>query len=47
MGFAEEEQLAAAIRAGEMDARADDVIACLRALVRRRLAVAHPGYDNE
>nr|WP_128618773.1 DUF6285 domain-containing protein [Mycobacterium lepraemurium] len=47
LGFAEEEQLAAAIRAGEMDARADDVIACLRTLVRRRLAVAHPGYDNE
>lgn len=47
LGFADEEQLAAAIRAGEMDGRADDVIACLRALVRRRLAVAHPGYDNE
>ncbi|APT12336.1 DUF6285 domain-containing protein [Mycobacterium avium] len=47
LGFAEEEQLAAAIRAGEMDGRADDVIACLRTLVRRRLAVAHPGYDNE
>ncbi|WP_104182851.1 DUF6285 domain-containing protein [Mycobacterium avium] len=47
LGFAEEEQLAAAIRAGEMDGRADDVIACLRTLVRHRLAVAHPGYDNE
>lgn len=47
LGFAEEEQLAAAIRAGEMDGRADNVIACLRTLVRRRLAVAHPGYDNE
>ncbi|ETB14144.1 hypothetical protein O980_03285 [Mycobacterium avium subsp. paratuberculosis 08-8281] len=42
LGFADEEQLAAAIRAGEMDGRADDVIACLRALVRRRLAVAIP-----
>ncbi|ETZ66378.1 hypothetical protein FCV17_22980 [Mycobacterium avium subsp. hominissuis] len=47
LGFAEEEQLAAAIRTGEMDGRAEDVIACLRTLVRRRLAVAHPGYDNE
>jgi hypothetical protein len=47
LGFADEERLAAAIRAGEMDARADDVTACLRTLVRRRLAVAHPGYDSE
>jgi hypothetical protein len=47
LGFAHEEQLAAAIRAGELDARADDVAACLRTLVRRRLAVAHPGYDSE
>jgi hypothetical protein len=47
LGFADEEQLAAAIRAGDLDARADDVTACLRTLVRRRLAVAHPGYDSE
>lgn len=47
LGFADEEQLAAAIRAGQMDGKADDVIACLRTLVRRRLAVAHPGYDSE
>ena len=47
LGFADEEQLAAAIRAGELDARADDVTACLRTLVRRRLAVAHPRYDTE
>ena len=47
LGFADEEQLAAAIRAGDMDARADQVTACLRILVRRRLAVAHPGYDSE
>jgi hypothetical protein len=45
LGFADEEELAAAIRAGKMDGRADDVTACLRILVRRRLAVAHPGYD--
>jgi uncharacterized protein DUF6285 len=47
LGFADEDQLAAAIRAGELDARGEDVTACLRTLVRRRLAVAHPGYDTE
>jgi Domain of unknown function (DUF6285) len=47
LGFADEEQLAAAIRAGDMDGQADQVTACLRILVRRRLAVAHPGYDSE
>jgi hypothetical protein len=47
LGFADEEQLAAAIRAGELDGRPDDVTACLRTLVRRRLAVAHPGYDSD
>jgi Domain of unknown function (DUF6285) len=47
LGFADEEQLAAAIRAGKLDGRPEDVTACLRTLVRRRLAVAHPGYDSE
>lgn len=47
LGFSDEEQLAAAIRAGELDERAADVTACLRTLVRHRLAVAHPGYDIE
>jgi len=47
LGFPDEEQLAAAIRAGELDERADDVLAGLRILVRNRLAVAHPGYDIE
>lgn len=46
-GFDDEAQLAAAIRAGELDGRAADVTACLRTLVRHRLAVAHPGYDSE
>ena len=46
LGFADEAALAAAIRAGELADR-PDVTACLRALVRRRLAVAHPGYDSE
>ncbi|HEY3996887.1 MAG TPA: DUF6285 domain-containing protein [Mycobacterium sp.] len=47
LGLPNEQALAAAIRAGELDGRADDVIACLRTLVRRRLTVAHPGYDSE
>jgi Domain of unknown function (DUF6285) len=45
LGFTDEAELAAAIRAGELDDRADDVTACLRVLVRQRLAAAHPGYD--
>jgi hypothetical protein len=47
LGFPDEEQLAAAIRAGELDERAADVLSGLRTLVRNRLAVAHPGYDSE
>ncbi len=47
LGFPDEEQLAAAIRAGELDERAGDVLSGLRTLVRNRLAVAHPGYDSE
>ena len=47
LGFADEEELAAAIRAGELVGRDDEVTACLRTLVGRRLAVAHPGYDSE
>jgi hypothetical protein len=46
LGFADEAQLAAAIRAGAMDDREGEVLPTLRALVRRRLAVAHPGYDE-
>ncbi|BBX39641.1 phosphotransferase family protein [Mycobacterium simiae] len=47
LGFADEQQLAAAIRAGDLGERAGDVLAGLRTLVRNRLAVAHPGYDSE
>jgi aminoglycoside phosphotransferase (APT) family kinase protein len=48
LGFADEAGLAAAIRAGDLQVRSGtDVAACLRTLVRRRLAVAHPGYDTE
>jgi Domain of unknown function (DUF6285) len=46
LGFADEMQLAAAIRAGELDSRAGELLPCLRTLVRHRLAVAHPGYET-
>lgn len=46
VGFDDEAQLAAAIRAGALDTDADKVVSCLRALVGRRLSVAHPGYDR-
>lgn len=46
LGFVDEEELATAIRAGELDGRAREVTACLRTLVRRRVAAAHPGYDS-
>ena len=46
LGSADEAELAAAIRRGDLDGRADDVAACLRALVRHRLAAAHPGYED-
>ncbi|MGV9796432.1 DUF6285 domain-containing protein [Mycobacterium sp. NPDC003449] len=45
VGFDTEDALAAAIRAGELDDRPEDVTACLRTLVRHRLTVAHPGYE--
>lgn len=47
LGFADEATLAAAIRAGDLDDRRQEVTACLRELVRHRLAVAHPGYERE
>jgi len=45
LGYADEDVLAAAIRAGDLDGREAEVMSCLRELVRHRLAVAHPGYD--
>jgi len=46
LGFRDERALAAAIRKGDLDDRGPEVVACLHALVGRRLAVAHPGYDD-
>jgi hypothetical protein len=46
LGFADEAGLAAAIRAGELEGRGTEITACLRTLVRHRLAVAHPGYER-
>lgn len=46
LGVADEAHLAGAIRAGALDDRTDDVMACLRTLVSCRLAVTHPGYDK-
>lgn len=47
LGFPDEAALAAAIRAGDLDAPSGDVVAVLRELVGHRLAVAHPGYDRQ
>ena len=47
VGYADEAALAAAIRAGEVDGADDDVQSALRTLVGRRLAAAHPGYQDE
>jgi Domain of unknown function (DUF6285) len=47
VGFDDEAQLAAAIRAGVLDGRSEQVQSALRALVSHRLTVAHPGYQNE
>ncbi|WP_006245537.1 DUF6285 domain-containing protein [Mycolicibacterium tusciae] len=44
LGYGDENELAMAIRAGDLDDRGADVLAALRTIVRRRLDVAHPGY---
>jgi lactate dehydrogenase-like 2-hydroxyacid dehydrogenase len=46
LGYPDEDALAAAIRTGALDECGADVMACLRALVRHRLSIAHPGYDR-
>lgn len=44
IGYRDEPELAAAIRSGELDGRAAEVLPVLRAIVRHRLDVNHPGY---
>lgn len=46
LGFPDEAALAAAIRSGALDGRDAEVLSGLRAVVGRRLAVAHPGYGE-
>ncbi len=47
VGCDDEAQLAATIRTGGLDGRGEQVQSALRALVSRRLSVAHPGYQDE
>jgi hypothetical protein len=47
LGFPDERELSAAIRRGELDGRDAELLPVLHALVRHRLAVAHPGYEQE
>jgi hypothetical protein len=42
----QQRELAQAIRKGEADDRWDDVLRQVRDEVKRKLAVAHPGYDD-
>jgi hypothetical protein len=44
LGVHSDAELAASIRSGALDARADEVRAAVRATVRDKLAVANPGY---
>jgi aminoglycoside phosphotransferase (APT) family kinase protein len=46
LGFADDAALAAAIRAGELDDRFDEVRTAVWSSVRDKLAVANPGYDD-
>ena len=46
LGYADEAELAAAIRAGDLDGREHDVTTCLHTLVGHRLAISHPGYER-
>jgi aminoglycoside phosphotransferase (APT) family kinase protein len=47
LGFADDAALAAAIRSGEVDDRFGTVRAAVWSSVRDKLAVAHPGYDDQ
>ena len=46
LGVGDDAELAAAIRDGTLDDRRADVVAIVRATVRAKLAVAHPGYTD-
>jgi Domain of unknown function (DUF6285) len=46
LGFADETALARAIRSGQLDDRPDEVLECLRSIVRHRLTIDHPGYAD-
>ena len=46
LGFADETELAQAIRDGRLDDRPEEVLASLRTLVRHRLSFDHPGYAD-
>jgi aminoglycoside phosphotransferase (APT) family kinase protein len=46
LGFADDAELAGAIRSGGLDARRDDVMASVYASVVDKLAVANPGYAD-
>jgi aminoglycoside phosphotransferase (APT) family kinase protein len=46
LGFADDAALAAAVRAGELDDRFDEVRTAVWSSVRDKLAVANPGYDD-
>lgn len=47
LGVAGDAELAAAIRAGDLDDRFEEVRAALWAAARDKLAVANPGYDDQ
>jgi hypothetical protein len=47
LGFPGEAELAAAIRRGEFDDRGPELVPVLRTLVLHKLAVSHPGYEQE
>ena len=47
LGYADEAELAAAIRRGDLDDRPGEVTECLWTLVSLRVAAAHPGYEQQ
>lgn len=44
LGYPDEDALAAAIRAGDLDGHDGELLDCLRTVVKHRLDIAHPGY---